>query len=431
MKSSLYIPKTLKIGFQKRDDTFTGKLAYVIYYDEKKKLRKETSWNGWRDNTIDTMEIPNDPTDGFTMNKGFTRYSDWGSGRAVIRMWDQRDFEFEIGLDNLVGILMHSDVSKREISEKCVFAWNGPELVLLPTNTEEYLSSVKYTQKQGNKVSAKDLVPGYTYIPKKENTPHIYLGRFVQYKDDGSVYSNDPRKQVAGEKKHWFQPTLPAYEGQTGPIQAITKDPAGFLSHVDAEEVHTDYASYLEALHSTPLVQKIVDIGETPWVPVNKSTYGHYLSIKPFYVKVSDGIYIQFDIDRDHVYDSASKTYSYRIKVSADKVLSISKDGKIETDFTERESYYSYTYSPRVSKRVSRFGKTLNSPEVISITQRVASFLEYPDGWDQSAYDASNNSRLMLNTYIKDHIMSVTPNAVDLCWVLENGKTTKGLSYGY
>ena len=39
-----FIPKKIKVGYQDRDDTYTGKLAYVIYYDEKGKLRKENSW---------------------------------------------------------------------------------------------------------------------------------------------------------------------------------------------------------------------------------------------------------------------------------------------------------------------------------------------------------------------------------------------------
>ena len=45
MKSNIYIPKRLNVGYQNREDTYTVKIAYVIYYDEKGKLRKETSWN--------------------------------------------------------------------------------------------------------------------------------------------------------------------------------------------------------------------------------------------------------------------------------------------------------------------------------------------------------------------------------------------------
>ena len=30
----IFIPKKINVGFQNRKDTYTGKLAYVIYYDE-------------------------------------------------------------------------------------------------------------------------------------------------------------------------------------------------------------------------------------------------------------------------------------------------------------------------------------------------------------------------------------------------------------
>lgn len=52
MKANIFIPTKINVGFQKRKDTYTGKLAYVIYFDEKGKLRKETSWQGWRDEGI-------------------------------------------------------------------------------------------------------------------------------------------------------------------------------------------------------------------------------------------------------------------------------------------------------------------------------------------------------------------------------------------
>lgn len=69
MRSSIFIPKTINVGYQNRSGTYTGKLAYVIYYDEKGKLRKEASWNGWRDENIPNNEYDNIPTEGFVLNK--------------------------------------------------------------------------------------------------------------------------------------------------------------------------------------------------------------------------------------------------------------------------------------------------------------------------------------------------------------------------
>ena len=54
MKSNIFVPKRINVGFQERSSTYTGKLAYVIYYDEKGTLRKEKSWNGWRNKEIIT-----------------------------------------------------------------------------------------------------------------------------------------------------------------------------------------------------------------------------------------------------------------------------------------------------------------------------------------------------------------------------------------
>ena len=75
MKNKLFIPKTLKVGYQNREDTYMGKLSYIIYFDDKGKLRKETGWQNWRDKSIEPIEVPNEPHSGFFVNKGVQRYS--------------------------------------------------------------------------------------------------------------------------------------------------------------------------------------------------------------------------------------------------------------------------------------------------------------------------------------------------------------------
>lgn len=39
-KERFFIPEKIKVGYQKRQDTYTGKLSYIIYYDKKGVLRK-------------------------------------------------------------------------------------------------------------------------------------------------------------------------------------------------------------------------------------------------------------------------------------------------------------------------------------------------------------------------------------------------------
>ena len=93
--SALFIPSKIRVGFQERKGTFTGKLAYVIYYDEKGKLRKEGSWESWRDKNMEPVEFDNTPQTGFIFNKGIQRTAEWfGTGRSVVRLYDSRDFEF-------------------------------------------------------------------------------------------------------------------------------------------------------------------------------------------------------------------------------------------------------------------------------------------------------------------------------------------------
>ncbi len=55
MNSNIVIPKKIKIGFNTRTDTYTGKLGYIIYNDGKV-WRKEKSWDSWRYHYISPEE---------------------------------------------------------------------------------------------------------------------------------------------------------------------------------------------------------------------------------------------------------------------------------------------------------------------------------------------------------------------------------------
>jgi len=185
MSSQLFIPDKIKVGFQNREDTYTKKLAYVIYYDEKGKLRKEKSWESWRNKNIDPVEFDNTPTEGFVINRygGGGGGSSWGywERNAFIRVWDPRDFEFEIPLWNLLLILRECDISRgKGIEGNFVYSWAGTELVLLPEGSEDYRNSSKYTALQSQKISLKELVEGYSYETKDQKVL-VYLGRFFKH----------------------------------------------------------------------------------------------------------------------------------------------------------------------------------------------------------------------------------------------------------
>jgi hypothetical protein len=185
MDGNVFIPKKLKVGFQERSDTYTKKLAYVIYFDEKGALRKEASWESWRDKKIDPIEYDNIPTCGFVLNKKVGGYkSGWDFRDAYVRVFDPRGFEFEITVPNLLFILENTSAIKgKGLEGDFVYGWRGPELVLIPTECPSYIELKKINDLRHNRehITSKELILGATYR-SKSNVTLIYLGKFNFYK---------------------------------------------------------------------------------------------------------------------------------------------------------------------------------------------------------------------------------------------------------
>jgi hypothetical protein len=182
MNTNMFIPTKIKVGYQERKGTYTGKLAYVIYFDNKGVLRKEKSWEGWRDKKIAAHEFSNEPMEGFVLNKGVggvrESWSSWNTRNEYIRVYDPRDFEFEISVSNLLFILQEcSSIKGKGLEGEFVYAWNGTELVLLPVGSEEYKSCQDHTARQSKKITAKDVKAGHSYIMKNGKSV-LYLGRY-------------------------------------------------------------------------------------------------------------------------------------------------------------------------------------------------------------------------------------------------------------
>lgn len=222
------------------------------------------------------MVLDNEPTR-FVFNKGVQRHGYFGSGRSVMRVYDNRDFEFEISIENLVGILMHSDISKRDIVEECVFAWSGKDLVLLPVNSEEYRSSVEFTDKQSLKVSTKDLVKGYLYEKKKSDGYLMYMGYEEFY--DRTSYRNE-HKSLG--KKHIF------YDMESKNFVVPT---VSTLAKVVVEEVHNDFADINDKLHKSYHLKEMMDFNVS-----SKKVKEQYSSYDTFYKKVGNVI-LQFSVN--------------------------------------------------------------------------------------------------------------------------------------
>lgn len=198
MKSNIFIPQKINVGYQKRDDTYTGKLAYVIYYDELGILRKETSWESWRDKNIPNEEFSNEPTEGFVLNKKVGDYSgSWGEHRqAYCRVYDPRNFEFEITINNLLYILENTSAIKgKGLEGEFVYGWDGKDLLLMPIGSPDYKEIKEFNSiiHDGNQIKAKDLIVGATYLTK-DNSELVYVGKYDYYSSGYKWFQNGEYK---------------------------------------------------------------------------------------------------------------------------------------------------------------------------------------------------------------------------------------------
>jgi len=184
MKSNIFIPEKINVGFQNRSDTYTKKLAYIIYYDQKGVLRKETSWNSWREKKIENVITENVPTSGFVLNKKAGGYdTGWNHRQTYCRVYDPRGFEFEITIPNLLYILENTTSTKgKGLEGDFVYGWDGKDLVLIPTDSPDYKELTEFNKLVHSKssIKSKDLIIGATYLTN-QNEKIIYIGRFDAY----------------------------------------------------------------------------------------------------------------------------------------------------------------------------------------------------------------------------------------------------------
>jgi hypothetical protein len=248
----LSIPKKIHVGYNNRTDTYTGKLAYVIYTDHKGKVRKETSWNSWRDKKIDPLDLDNEPTSGFVLNKGVGgARGSWSSNcrNEYIRIYDPRGFEFEISVANLLFILGECNAFKgKGLEGEFVYAWWGTELVLLPVGCAEYKQSTSFTALQSMKVTRKEMKEGLCYKHKDTSTL-VYMGRH-KVRDLDNAWSRGRTKLLLaspGKACHVFYDTETKKwrfeRGFTKLAQVVSQDSYPEFADLYTEFMATEYVS--------------------------------------------------------------------------------------------------------------------------------------------------------------------------------------------
>lgn len=258
MKSNIFIPEKINVGFQERSGTYTGKLAYIIYFDEKGKLRKEASWNSWRDNKIENEIYENVPTEGFVLNKKVGDYSSgWDHRKSYCRVYDSRGFEFEITIENLLYILENTNSIKgKGLEGQFVYGWDKKDLVLIPTDSPDYIEIKNFNEivHSNKKIKTKDLKIGATYITKN-NEDWIYMGRFDYHTTDSEWNARESRcdRTNVNKGKHHFFVREGTYSWSNEKhLQIITlKSLGGRFIDAISEDCVENYADLMDKLEHT------------------------------------------------------------------------------------------------------------------------------------------------------------------------------------
>lgn len=360
----LFIPTKLKVGYQKRDDTYTKRLAYVIYYDSKGVLRKEKSFEGWRDKKIKTDEHENKPHSGFVLNKGVQRYGHWGSGRNMVRVYDDRGIEFEITVSNLMFILMTTDCLKRGLEGEFVYAWWGAELILLPTGCEEYKESQDFTALQDKKMGVKDMIPGCSYRTKKAEDI-IYIGRFdwheMDYAKEGRRYGNE-RVEYTKPKQHIFY--------RKGDYREFfTLSGLSSIAAINSDVPVSNYADLMDKFNARPESSPTVALAEKPY-KVETDGVDHYgapkLKDRVAFVREADGSYTKCQIDAKSDYNSGSAKGGYTFKgYTVQKHEShLIRDGHFRVIRQDRYTPYETVFVPNAWGNKTPEAKTYTEDEL-------------------------------------------------------------------
>ena len=200
----------LKVGFQKREDTYSSKLGFIIPADE---ITSNRNFTRWINNQIPVEDIKNVPRSGFVLNKNIKRNFSYSSSEKM-RVFHPDGFEFEINMSNLSFILLNTNISAQEIMCDCVIGWFRGSVYLVPAHTEEGKDILKQITNTENLN-----LPSVGEIISIKNNDFIFIHNkgmdqlnFIDWKDkfivshyDGYVFYDITNKRIVRFK------TLPEF----------------------------------------------------------------------------------------------------------------------------------------------------------------------------------------------------------------------------
>lgn len=363
VNNKMFIPKTITVGYNERKDTYTGKLAYVIYTDDKGKLRKETSWQNWRQDKLGRDDFDNVPTSGFVLNKGVggaRRSYGWNARNEYIRVYDPRNFEFEISVANLLFILQEcSSIKGKGLEGEFVYSWSGTELVLLPADCPEYKECVEHTARQKIKFDKKDMKEGHSYL-MKDGTKVLYLGRHNYNEHSRCYYSKDPTYHPLGKKHIFLRLEKKQYDskyvietGFTKIAECISESNPEFADEYDKFKKSAYYGNIkkvsVQKINVNNNLGNVLDSLKYSKVLIKENDDKFYLA------EIGRSYYCGYSYRRNYEQEYTirkSKTFKPELKNNAIKLPSISRNADTisSSDLAAKDLYTLYVVTERGKK---------------------------------------------------------------------------------
>jgi hypothetical protein len=298
---------------------------------------------------------------------------------------------------------MHTDCSKRSLIGQFVYAWSGQDLVLLPTNSEEYQAAVNYTAGLGKKVKAKELVNGVEYKTKREGNV-IYLGKFNIY-----TFANDSMKYhyrtPYGKRTATKLMVFTDDDGKT----FFTKKSVDFLSEALSTEPVVNYAELVDKFNAKIYAHDIVSFEVEPTV-------------------VDDTLVARYGQGEEYKITDEIKDSSYGVDFRRNKYFYETPNGFIQVNLQPEFNHFispediaagrrHYIYKTKCIKLARPDNSYYNETyPLIKLSEKTISSAPNPN------YKQGYNDNIVIN---RISVGEAYPQLYDLVVVLDNGSRVK------
>jgi hypothetical protein len=127
--------------------------------------------------------LKNEAVAGFRLLDDIHRGGGWGAGTVKWRVEDPRGFELEITSPNLMQIISCSVIDGAEVLDKCIWAREGKENILVPVSSEVYVTAMENTARLAKSASMRDIEIGNTAV-LSNGIRARYFGRLFEVERD-------------------------------------------------------------------------------------------------------------------------------------------------------------------------------------------------------------------------------------------------------